>query len=192
MIDRGRKIKLLRLARETISSHFENREPESFKLLMDDRELSVNNGVFVTLKKGEEEALRGCIGTIVANVPIPESVRSNSIQSAFHDPRFQPLQKSELEDVEIEISILSLPHEMSSWRDIKIGRDGIIIRKSFQAAVFLPQVAPEQGWDLETTLTHLSLKAGLNPDEWRKPGCTFSTFTAEYFSENEFSELGGR
>ena len=72
----------------------------------------------------------------------------------------------------------------TSSADIRIGTDGVVLRKDGKSAVFLPQVAPEQGWDLETTLKHLSMKAGL-PTDARKEGATFLTFQADVFGENE-------
>jgi len=74
------------------------------------------------------------------------------------------------------------PAPVASWRDIVLGRDGMTLEKSRRVAVFLPQVAPERGWDLATTLTHLSLKAGLPEGAWRS-GATFETFRAEVFHE---------
>ena len=80
------------------------------------------------------------------------------------------------------LGALTPPKPVASWRDIVLGRDGMTLEKGGAFAVFLPQVAPEQGWDLATTLTHLSLKAGLPADAWRS-GASFETFRAEVFHE---------
>ena len=96
-----------------------------------------------------------------------------------------PAKKDEFEilpDLRVEVSALTPPAPVASWRDIVLGRDGMTLEKNRRFAVFLPQVAPEQGWDLATTLTHLSLKAGLPADAWRS-GASFETFRAEVFHE---------
>lgn len=151
--------------------------------------LRVSCGVFVTLKdknpKIVENDLRGCIGTIIGREPLYEGVRRLAVESAFHDPRFMPLASDELQDVRIEISVLTPPSPVDSYHDIALGRDGILLSCSGRVAVFLPQVAAEQGWDLETTLTHLSLKAGLDADAWMDDVCTFEVFQAEVFGEDE-------
>ena len=77
---------------------------------------------------------------------------------------------------------LTPPHPVASWQEIELGRHGILLQKGDAGAVFLPQVAPEQGWTLEETLTHLALKAGLNPDDWRE-GASFEVFEAIVFRE---------
>ena len=128
--------------------------------------------------------MRGCIGYIEPIKPLYQSIIDNTINAAVNDPRFQNVSKEELADIKIEISVLTPPHKVGSYNDIQIGKHGIILKKGFHTAVFLPQVAPEQGWDLETTLTHLSLKAGLDADAW-KSGTEFEVFTAIVFSEDE-------
>ena len=96
--------------------------------------------------------------------------------------RFLENHKNELDNIEIEISALSVPEKIKDVSEFSVGIDGIILKKGFHQAVFLPQVAPEQGWDAETTLKYLSMKAGLSPDAWHE-GATFETFQAEVFSE---------
>jgi len=177
------KKELLKLVREEIRGHFEGTPNAIYEKLKMSPELQETNGIFVTLKKSGN--LRGCIGNIVAERPFVESIKSNAIQSAFHDPRFPPLGNNELENLDIEISILTKPEPVSDYHDIRIGIDGVILQKGYNGAVFLPQVAPEQGWDLETTLTHLSMKAGMSPGEFKNDSCTFQVFQAIYFSESE-------
>ncbi len=137
-------------------------------------------GAFVTLTKHHN--LRGCIGDIYPTRPLYEAVIGRTIDSAANDYRFSKVTKDELNDIAIEISALTVPKEVKSYQDIVLGRDGILLMKGSHGAVFLPQVAPEQGWDLETTLTHLSLKAGLSPYAWQED-TKFLTFQAEVFSE---------
>jgi len=90
--------------------------------------------------------------------------------------------ESELANLRVEVSALTPPKRVASWRDIVLGRDGMTLEKDGAFAVFLPQVAPEQGWDLPTTLSYLSQKAGLSADAWRE-GAKFQTFQAEVFHE---------
>ncbi len=135
---------------------------------------------FVTLKKNGE--LRGCIGDIFPQRPLYKSVITNAIYAAFGDRRFQPLQKEEYDQIKIEISALTTPSPVASPHEIRMGVDGMVLKKDGRSAVFLPQVAPEQGWGLETTLQHLSVKAGLPPDAW-KEGASFEVFQADVFGE---------
>ena len=83
---------------------------------------------------------------------------------------------------------ISTAYAVAGYQEIKIGRHGIVLKKNNQSAVYLPQVAPEQGWDLPQTLTHLAQKAGLPPDAW-KENAEFLVFEAEVFSEHDFPEL---
>lgn len=142
-------------------------------------------GVFVTLKKRGE--LRGCIGHMEPDAPLAWQVGAMSMQSAFNDPRFPPLSADELKDTEIEISVLTPMKPVSGPQDIVVGRDGVFIRKKGRSAVFLPQVAVEQGWSREEMLDHLAMKAGLSPRDWRE-GCQFFTFQAIVFSESDIRE----
>jgi len=176
------KEQLLALARKTIAYALDHRKiPDVSQLGIEVAEhLKVPRAAFVTLKKGGE--LRGCIGDIFPRQPLYRSVLSNAINAAFADRRFKPLAKDELEQMTIEISALTPPQAVDSYQEIRIGTDGAVLNKSGHSAVFLPQVAPEQGWTTEQMLTQLSLKAGLGPDDW-KSGASFLVFQAEVFGE---------
>ncbi len=171
---------LLKLSRNVLEEYIKNRKVPEVKII--DEKLKEKCGAFVTLNKNHN--LRGCIGYIEPIKPLYQSVIDNTVNAAVNDPRFPEVTPNELKDIEIEISVLTPPVKIDSYHDIIIGKHGIILSKGFHSAVFLPQVAPEQGWDLATTLTHLSLKAGLGPDDW-KSGAEFKVFTAIVFSENE-------
>jgi len=148
-----------------------------------DPRLQIHRGVFVTLlKKGE---LRGCIGHVPADTPLVNLVGAMALKSAFADPRFYPLGAEELDQVEVEISMLTLPRTVSGPAEFRVGRDGVILQKEGRAALFLPQVAPKEGWGRDETLDHLCLKAGLERGCW-KEGARLSTFEAVVFSESEF------
>ncbi len=137
-----------------------------------------NRGAFVTLTR--DGALRGCIGYIQGIKPLLQAVAENAASAAVGDPRFRPVTPAEAPVLELEISALSPLRRVAGAADITIGTHGILLDKNGRQAVFLPQVAVEQHWDLETTLTQLSLKAGLPRDAWRQ-GAGFRVFTAEVF-----------
>ena len=171
---------LLRLARETISRFL------TIKMVplprLSTPVLREPRGVFVTLKKRGN--LRGCIGRMVPDRPLAELVGAMALQSAFEDPRFSPVTPRDLPDLEIEISVLTPMKPVAGPNDIVVGRDGVLLRKGGRSAVFLPQVAPEQGWGRDEMLDNLSQKAGLPSGGWRD-GASFLTFQAIVFSEAE-------
>lgn len=138
--------------------------------------LTAVRGVFVTLTlRGH---LRGCIGYIEGIKPLVEAVLDNAAAAALQDPRFTPVRAEDLPLLQVEVSVLTPLRPVSGPQEIQIGRHGILLGKGRRRAVFLPQVATEQGWDHATTLDHLALKAGLAADAWRE-GCTFQVFEAE-------------
>lgn len=173
---------LLQFARQTLMQAFE--KGERFAATQEPAHLcdalKAVRGGFVTLTLSGH--LRGCIGEIFPRQPIWKVVREQALNAAFHDPRFASLSAKELTRVKIEISILTPPRPVASWRDIQIGTHGMVLNKNGRVAVFLPQVAPEQGWDLAETLTHLALKAGLPPEAWRE-GASFLVFEAQVVRE---------
>ena len=144
--------------------------------------MNVPRATFVTLKKNSQ--LRGCIGDLIPQRPLYKSVIQNAINASFNDTRFSPVVEAEMEDITIEISALTVPEPITSPDEIRIGIDGVILSKQGHSAVFLPQVAPEQGWDVAQMLTQLSLKARLPADAW-KEGAGFLVFQADVFGENE-------
>jgi len=144
--------------------------------------LNRKQGAFVTLKKWGE--LRGCIGHMTEDRPLCQVIGAMALQAAFNDRRFQPLRWSEWGDIEIEISVLTPFEKVASPEAIVVGQDGVLIKKSGQSAVFLPQVATEQGWDREEMLNHLCRKAGLPQNAWQE-NTEFYTFQAEVFHENQ-------
>jgi AmmeMemoRadiSam system protein B/AmmeMemoRadiSam system protein A len=174
------KKSLLSLARETISRYLTSQTvplPRGFTpAAMEQR------GVFVTLHKRGN--LRGCIGRMSPDRPLAVLVGAMALQSAFDDPRFTPVTLPEVPDLEIEISVLTPMKPVSGPNDIVVGRDGVLLQKGGRSAVFLPQVAPEQGWGRDEMLNHLSQKAGLPADAW-KEGARFSTFQALVFGESD-------
>jgi AmmeMemoRadiSam system protein A len=138
-------------------------------------------GAFVTLRKHGE--LRGCIGHLIGDRPLYLVVQNMAVSAAVADQRFPPVTEEELSDLEIEISVLSPLEQVESVDQIQVGLHGVIIRRGLNQAVYLPQVAPEQGWGREEMLENLCLKAGLSKEAWKKAGTQFYVFTAEVFEE---------
>lgn len=142
--------------------------------------LLAQSGAFVTLNKKSGE-LRGCIGRITTSDPLFQTVMAMTYAAALHDTRFTPVQTNELDNLIIDISILTPPTPIKSYQDIVIGKHGIILnkfdtrKKKTHSSVFLPQVPVEWQWNLQTTLEQLAQKAGLGKDEWKK-NCSFEAF----------------
>jgi len=167
---------LIAIARQSIEEALTGKVSDAYQKVITDP--------FVTLKHRANGALRGCIGNIIGAAPLYELVRRLARESAFHDPRFSPVRLAELPYLRIEISVLSVPTEIESPNQIVVGRDGVILTCGMHRALFLPQVAPEQGWDRETMLDHLAAKAGLPPKAWKQPNCHFSVFQAQVYEED--------
>lgn len=138
---------------------------------------------FVTLKTperpGDPAHLRGCIGTTERSDPLNEAVARIACDAAFLDPRFPPVTAAEIEVLEIEISVLGPLRRIDAPEEIEPGRHGVVLDKPPHHALFLPQVATEQGWGVTDIVEHLALKAGLRRDGWR--GAGLSVFEAEVF-----------
>jgi AmmeMemoRadiSam system protein A len=182
-LNKSEMAKALCMVETTLKSYLnEDKKPSAAELGVDGSSIFwQDRAVFVTLKiRGR---LRGCIGHIFAIEPLWASIRNNAIAAAVEDHRFLPLTIGELASVTPSLSILTPPKSIKSINDFKVGRDGIIIESGNKRAVFLPQVAPEQGWDRETTLGHLAQKAGLDSLGWKKSGVIFSTFLAQVIGE---------
>ena len=150
-----------------------------------DPRLLEHEGAFVTIHKNK--ALRGCIGNIVTDKPLYQTVRDMAIAAATQDPRFKPLTKEELSDIEVEISVLSKPERIKSIDEIQMGVHGVIVHQGpLHHGIFLPQVATETGWSKEEFLSQLcAQKAGLPPDAWKDPRTVIEIFSAQVFSEKD-------
>ena len=172
---------LLNIVRKTLESYLSSRKIPQFQV--ESERLKEKRMVFVTLKKHGQ--LRGCIGRIVADTPLYKAVSQVAIDSALHDPRFAAVRYEELDDIEIEISVMTPFEEVKNLDDIKVGRDGLMIRKGFNSGLLLPQVPIEYGWDRKTFLENLCYKAGLYKDAYKEPDAVIYKFSAEVFSEGE-------
>ncbi len=147
-------------------------------------------GVFVTIYKKSPKRLRGCIGFPYPSLPLIDALIEASI-SACNDPRFPPLSERELDDIEIELSVLTDPelirirfsNPREYLKEIKIGKDGLIIKNGPYSGLLLPQVASENGWKVEEFLENLCLKAGMTVDAWMDKKSKIFKFQAEIIGE---------
>lgn len=179
MIAEEQKEFLLRVARESILSWLENRE---FGLKQPaDAIYEKKMGGFVTLHVNGK--LRGCIGYIKGYCSVFETIKDMARSAAFRDPRFLPLGRKELKEINIEISLLSELESVKDIDEIKVGRDGLVIEKEAYSGILLPQVPIEWKWDRDTFLQQVSLKAGLSKNAWNDPQTELFRFQAEIFSE---------
>jgi uncharacterized protein len=137
---------------------------------------------FVTiLCKGE---LRGCLGRLAPEMSLPDLVSHLAQEVADSDPRFDPVRPEELNDIRLEISVLTPEREIRAASEIEIGRHGLIVEKGSRRGLLLPQVATEHGWDRDTFVAQACLKAGLAADAWRH-GARLFVFEAQVFGESE-------
>ncbi len=177
--------RLIKLARASISSVFEKEELEINNKIK--KRYNKKQGVFVTLKINDE--LRGCIGFPEPSYPLWKAVVNAAKAAAFSDPRFSPLTKEEYENISVEISVLTLPELIKAripedyLKQIKIGRDGLVIKAGVYSGLLLPQVATEYSWDAETFLRHLCMKAGMTMDAWQNINHRIYKFQAQIFKE---------
>lgn len=180
MLSEVQRKRLLEIARESITSYVRDGKQKEF--IEKDALLNQPMGAFVTLHEAGE--LRGCIGNMVGQGPLYQTVADMAIEAATGDPRFRRISPAEIEKIRIEISVLSPLKKVKSADEITIPGNGVIVRQGFRSGVYLPQVADEAGWNKEEFLTSLcGHKAGLSPDAWKDPKTELHTFTAEVFGE---------
>ena len=172
---------LLKTACDTVKAVITGRpiqKPQS-----DDPQLNEHCGCFVTLKN--QGRLRGCIGQFTSEIPLIELVGQMAKASVASDPRFlaDPVTGDELEQLDIEISVLSPLKKTDEPLSLRLGIDGIYIKRGCASGCFLPQVAAETGWSKEEFLSYCCAhKAGLPPDAWKDTETEVYLFTADVFS----------
>jgi AmmeMemoRadiSam system protein A len=179
---------LLLYAREYIRASYSNIPLSEFDFQKYPN-LQNPGGAFVTLTRDGD--LRGCIGYVMAQKPLYQTIGEVSLLAATEDPRFLPLQEEELPDVLIEISVLSVPEALTDYDNITTGKHGLILNEPDGQGLLLPQVATEQNMNREEFLTAICQKAGLPANEWRKRTLNLFTFTAEVFGERKRRDFTG-
>ncbi len=183
---------LVKLARQTIMQRLglkiSGKESDLVAAAVKDKAVEARCGTFVTLKIAGQ--LRGCIGSLAAEESIVDGVKHNAVNAAFHDPRFSPVTVEEIEDIDIEISILTNPQPLEYIDSVdlisklRVNVDGVILKKGLAGATFLPQVWEELPRP-ENFLLHLCVKAGLSADAWKNTKLEISTYQVQYFEEKK-------
>ncbi len=162
---------------------------ESYRLKAPDSSWTVISdpgAAFVTLRRKSDGALRGCIGHIVARIPLFECVAEMAMSATIHDSRFTPVKPSELEGLHYEISVLTPLEPVADPSEIEVGRHGVVLSLGYNHGVFLPQVPVEQGWDRTEYLDNLCYKAGvMRKGCYEAPGARLERFEAIVWEEDE-------
>lgn len=177
------KIQLLELARYSIEDKLKGNNNTAATNLDYSENINTHCGAFVTLHKDGD--LRGCIGRFKPNIPLYQVVSKMAIAASQNDHRFTPVTLAELEEIDLEISVLTPMKKIDSIDEIELGRHGIYIKKDGRSGTFLPQVATDTGWSLEDFLGHCSRdKAGLSYTGWKD--ADIYIYEAIVFSEKDF------
>jgi hypothetical protein len=180
-LNHEQKTFLLELAEKTVEAAVKGQpkpEPDDIPEIA-----KQERGAFVTLEKNGN--LRGCIGQVIPSNPLWETVRDMAVSAALKDPRFPGVQEKELDDITVEISILTVPRKIDDIEEIEVGKHGIIIKRGYQQGLLLPQVATDQGWDRRTFIMHTCRKAGLPKDAWQDDSTEIKIFSAQVFSRED-------
>ena len=179
---------LVKIARLTLENY---QNKGKIKPLEINQDLSRRFGVFVTLYKVDELnrfSLRGCIGYALPTESLAGTLVNASIKAANEDPRFDPVTYNELQDIVIEVSILSSPIPITVENigsKILIGKHGLIIESPSGSGLLLPNVAFENGWDIMQFLEHLCFKVGLSSNSWMSPNIRLFSFETIIFREKD-------
>ena len=185
MIDITDGIKSVKYARNVIEEYVKNKKisPCKFSGVFNEKQ-----GAFVTIHTYPDHDLRGCIGIPMPIMSLCDAIAEGAT-SATHDPRFPPLVVKELDDIVVEVTVLSPPEIIKInkpedyLKNIVIGRDGLIVEQGYYKGLLLPQVPIEQGWDKEEFLSHTCIKAGLIPDAWFDKQTKVYKFGGQVFTE---------
>jgi AmmeMemoRadiSam system protein A len=165
-LNEGEKKLLLKIARESLSHYLQNRKYPDYDESTLPNQLLQACGAFVTIYKNG--SLAGCIGRMSSDLPLYRLIEKMAVSSALNDSRFPVLKFEELNQVRIELSILSPMQKVTDPHKIELGKHGIYIKQGQQSGTFLPQVAESTNWTLEEFLGHCSRdKAGIGWDGWK-------------------------
>ena len=185
-LDHSQGMALVRLARKTLAGSLHIPWDEEEEPLLAEPIFGREQATFVTLTQRGQ--LRGCIGTLQPVSPLAESVRDNTFSAAFNDPRFAPVTQGEFDELHIEVSLLTSATPMDAkspteiLMDLRVGLDGVILKKGGASSTFLPQVWTQLP-NPEEFLSQLSLKAGLSKDAWKSPEAKLFTYQVQVFEE---------
>jgi uncharacterized protein len=148
------------------------------------------HGVFVTIYHYPTRTLRGCIGFTEGVKPLGKLIVDAAVSAATEDPRFVPLSPPEFGHIVIEVSLLTEPEKISGdpseiRKQVRIGKDGLMIEYGYNRGLLLPIVAVEEGWGAEEFLDNVCIKAGMAKQTWRQRGVSLYRFSAQVFAETE-------
>ncbi len=182
---------LVTYARKTVEKAFENKKADEIEEDTDEeilKKFSEKYGVFVTLETYPEHELRGCIGFPKPVFPLIEGLKKASLYAAYEDPRFEPLEKEELDKITFEVTVLTPPELIKCKpgeyeKFIETGRDGLIVRKGARSGLLLPQVPVEWNWNKKEFLEETCMKAGLNARDYLKQDTEIYKFQGIIFTE---------
>jgi len=179
MLSDQQKKHLLNIARESILHHLngDHYTPRHIS----DAALNQHSGCFVTITQNGH--LRGCIGNFQSQQPLYLEVATMAVAAATQDPRFPPMSRADLDNFNLEITVLSPLQKIEDVKQIEVGTHGIYIIKGLNRGVLLPQVATEYGWDRETFLRQTCAKAGLIDDAWKQPDAEIYIFSGQIFHD---------
>lgn len=188
MISDGEGAELVRLARRAVETYLRDSA-----IIRPEKDLPDRAGVFVTLNyltSNKEEHLRGCIGFPLPEKKLQQSVVDAAIAAATEDPRFPPVDRQELDRIIFEVSVLTTPEEIrvkpaDYKKEIRIGRDGLVLRWRHGSGLLLPQVPVELKWGVDEYLANICCKAGAPADAWLDPASKLYRFQALVFKEDE-------
>ena len=176
---------LVKMARKAVTEFLRNNSKIHDTVF--DAKFDFSSGVFVTLNK--QDSLRGCIGYPLPVKKLSEGLIDAAISAATQDTRFSPVNADELDKITFEVTVLTPPVEIKVeksieyLKEIKVGRDGLIVENSYSSGLLLPQVPTEYGWDVEEFLEHTCQKAGLEKDAWKDKDTKISRFQGVIFKE---------
>jgi AmmeMemoRadiSam system protein A len=177
-LDEAEAAVLLRVARDGLEAAVRGRPPTPIDGERTGK-LREPGACFVTLH--ERGQLRGCIGALEPFGTLAEVTRAMAEGAALRDPRFRPVEPSELDAIDLSVSVLTPARPLRDASEWQLGRDGLIVSRGMRRGVLLPQVASDHGWDFETFLGQTCVKAGLPPDAWRDPDTRVEVFSAEVY-----------
>jgi AmmeMemoRadiSam system protein A len=177
MLDEEDKAELLNLARSTLESYLDCGVMPEYQTTR--AGLLERKGAFVSLHRNQE--LRGCIGQLSPDQELYKVVQHCVLSAAMEDSRFSPVQKKELADLDIEISVLTPLRRIRDVEEIEVGKHGLYIAQGHLRGLLLPQVATQHKWDRKTFLEQTCRKAGLPVSAWRDPKTSIHMFEAQVF-----------
>ena len=176
---------LVKMARKAVERYLKNNS--KINDLEFNSKFNFESGVFVTINK--RNALRGCIGYPIPVKKLADGLVDAAISAATQDPRFTPVDVDELDQIVFEVTVLTLPIEITADHPneylsmIKVGRDGLIVENSYTSGLLLPQVPTEYGWNAKEFLEFTCEKAGLDKDSWKDKTTKISRFEGVIFKE---------